>query len=448
MSSLYPFFGIIIIAIIGWHYKRRSVWAPIILVCLGLLNYTMPPFSGHSIPFFSLGLMLCMAMLLSDMIICKTSNILTNNTDSVIFQAVLIFSAFIAMSVMLMRTDASLLGRLNIVVDASLLFFISLPCIKTCKDRELLLKGILVGVTLMVFIGLIGFALDDPWWGHTVYPSDEAIIESRAMTNLDYFEKLKKHIYLQRQVVRSDLDLRPRFSVSDPNSLAITILLVFPIIVYFWLAKRSTKKRLAIICVFSLMSLSVLLSGSRTAIIVGIAVFLHLIWMLFHTKHIKKYQVMLLLLVFVGIAGYATTIDDFGRITLGRFSQIDSMNSVLDANGRLWKWKYHFSNISPSLFIIGTSQSGVSGGDSTLAHMNYIALIYRGGIPALLAFLCILYKSIKNALRLPDRVLGLLMFASLLAYVLAGITQEVSMGNGPSFVFWPMIAILAKTSIR
>lgn len=432
--------------------KRRSVYAPILIICVGMLNYKLPVYfvSGVEPAMWYVGILFCISITLAQISIQKRypfSNQIKN--DSVLTKVVLAYAILVFLSVMI-ASDLSLIKKATFSVDVALLFIIIIQCLKTEKDILLLLKGIVFGVFLMAAIGMIGITLDDPFWGHAVSQDETEIIEVRAIPNLTYKQRLYYQTLYSRDITLDELSLRPRFTSSSPNDMAAVMLLTIPLVVFLYFKfKNIIFRRLIWISSICLFIACVLLSGSRTIFIVGILILPIFFLRLFLFRYIGKFGLLSIMMIML-ISSISMFSGDIGSVSRARISALKTVADVIDANGRLHRWKNNLQGMSPSVFILGNGQTGMMVSDDKAAqsHMNYISIIYRGGFIALFAFLICLFKSMKNSLAMNDKFMGHCIFTSLLIYALAGITLDINLSIGPPFIFWALVAILAKSGLR
>lgn len=342
--------------------------------------------------------------------------------DKQIFNFVLMFMVGISFSALVMRTEASLFGRLQMSFDYSILFFLTLFCVKTIDDSKKLIKGLHLGIFLVALIGLIGFISGNPFFG---------LEESNGLVLTDdYFENLEALNYYGR-IVSAD---RVSFSTSDPNSLGI--LMVFGAIFSFFIIENKPStyyKYFNIVSIFMFLYV-VILSTSRTALICFFIIYLFKV--LSGKRNFFGNIFMPIFVVFITfqIAAELGYLEKF----LLRFANSEEMSS---GNGRVERWIYHFNQLNLEYLLFGNSHTGFQG-SSKLSHMNYLALIYRGGILTFISFIFLLSKlifSIKYYKHGPFTEIGLVI-------LIAGISQEIVNSYGPNFIIWGMIASLAFIS--
>ena len=415
-----------------------------------MLNYKLPSFFVTNVepPMWYVGVVFCILITLADISVSKSMPIsIRYGCDVMLIKAVIIYTAFIFFSVMLM-SEYSFMRKATLGVDVALLLFIIIPCLKTEKDKLLLLKGAVFGAFLMAAIGMFGYIVDDPSWGHTISKDQKAIIEIRSIPDLSYKNKLALQKLYERGKTSSELSLRPRFTASSPNDMALVMLVTIPLVIFIYFhSKNNIFDKLILSSIIILFISSILLSGSRTIVIFSVLVLPILFLKLYFLKYVSRIGLLLLFLGLVLLSSFML-FSDIGSSTIGRMSSLTTVNDVMDANGRIARWKIHLRLMKPYLLVIGNGRIGSVGGGSSIGHMNYISTMYRGGAIALTAFLIILFIGLKKSLILKSKLLGFCIFTSILIYVISGITLDINVSTGPPFIFWTLIAVLAKDRFK
>ena len=443
MPQYYAIFWIPFLALLCHLYMRRSVWAIVILLCLAALYYRLPILSGLEGRMFHVGLLCCLGIGMLEGLLSPRRR--RRPIDRIIWKAVLVYYAFIFLSVALAAYDR-LPTKIYTLLDYSLLFFVCLRCVKDKKDVMTLLKGTIFAVFLMGAIGVIGYALDDPWWGQMVH-DDKGAQLARQDPSLSYGEKWRVAAELNKEQRIVKRRTRVKSTASSPNDLGTTMVLTLPLLMFFWFKTKSPRHKLLLLGLLVLVITNIILTSSRTAFVTGAATFFIMAVGLACLKRIKigifQYVVviglMAVLVVVVARSQY------FGRFTQERVAAVSDLASLIDAEGRLSRWKYAVEHLGPSYLVIGRGHPGAPGAKGS--HNTYVSTIYKAGLWACLAFCICLLRAIRNAMRLEDRLMGISFFAILVAFALSGITQESTMSIGPGYVFWPVAAILANRRI-
>jgi hypothetical protein len=441
MSNWFALIWIPYLVVLALLFAKRSVWVPVVLVWVGVLNYRLPIVPGFDTSLFLVGVLVCLSMFLADAAMSRV-RIEVSPVGRTIFWATLIYAILIFVSVMVFSKDTYAPKRIQSSLDFSLLFFVTLPCLKSMADVRTLLQGLVVGVFLMSLIGVIGYLLDNPWWGHTIY-DDQSILMVRDLPGLTYGQKLQLQIEISRG--KFSAFQRMRATTSDPNSLSTTIMLAVPFMLYYWFYRPKLKTRLQIAAGLVIMMTCVYLAASRTGMLSVLICLAVMAWGLSRLRRLSWLQMMTSFGVILVLVVIASFIGDVGTVAYERTSEIEGTQDVIDAHGRMERWRHHLKNVELRMLFIGDGSSGArSGGGSNLAHMDYLTILYRAGLWALVCYIIILVRSFRSAREASDALLAWALQAAIIAYAIVGITQQSSMARGPGYLFWPLIAILAS----
>ncbi|MCP4602705.1 MAG: O-antigen ligase family protein [Proteobacteria bacterium] len=365
--------------------------------------------------------------------------------DRTIRNAVFVYYAFIFLSVGLADYDR-LPTKIYTLLDYSLLFFLCLHCVKERKDAMTLLKGTIFAGVLMGALGVIGYALDDPWWGQMVH-DDKGAQLARVDSSLSYGEKWDIAMEHNKKMEIVKLRTRVKSTAGSPNDLGTMLVMVFPLLMFFWFRTKSKRYKPLLAGLFAIVIIGVILTGSRTAFVAGAAAFFIMAVGLIRTRRVKvsAFQYVIVIALVVSLAAVVGRSQYFGRFTQQRLSAVSDLENFLEVEGRMSRWKYAVENLDPTYLVIGCGYPGASGRKGS--HNTYLSTIYKAGIWACLAFCICLLRTMRNTLRLEDRLMGISFFAILVTFALSGITQESTMAIGPGYIFWPVAAILANRSI-
>jgi len=350
----------------------------------------------------------------------------------------MVYYLFVLASVSLGKYDR-LPTQIYAAIDHSLLFFVTIRFLGNEKDARTLLKGVIFAVFLMGVLVVIGYAVEDPWWGQQVF-DDERVQYAKALGG-SYYEQLDT-FHRERTGLGVDT-IRTISTASNPNALGLTMLSAFPLVAYFWFRTRAAFSKLLLSVVLVILVANVALAASRTAIVSALLGFLVIFLGLLRVKEVRvAFSHHALGIAFVGLVVFCTMKSDYlSRFAVKRLSNIDSVSTLIDANDRIYRWKRAITNLSVSYLVIGRGHPGsVPGG----AHSNYLGIVYMGGIWALAAFATMFFQAMRNSLQLEDRLLGILFFSFLIIYAVASITQACAYHNGPGYIFWPVMAMLAN----
>jgi len=413
----------------------------ILLVWVGLLDYQLPTISGARPCIWVLGALFCAGLPVARSSRGQVGSHNGVTCDRRICCAVWVYFILIYFSRFLTHARYGLAEEALRAIDYSLLFILAVRCIRTERDVVTLLKGLVLGTFLMAAVGLMGYVENDPWWGHTIYDGTTEM-RARAMAGTSFTEKIQAQIWLEKGRDVSEIGARARFTADSPNDLATTMLLAFPILAYFWPKARNLVHKPAIVAIIFLLTASIFLAASRTGIIAGCLMLLFLFLAMFRLRLIRKPQSLVVITLTLAVVGSLCFFSPITDTAKARIKKIENTRDLVAGHGRVAKWKRHLQGLTPSLLIIGTGSVGAEEGQ---AHMNYLSTVYRGGFWALIAFFACLFGSMRNALKLHGRLMGLCLFTSLLTFAVCGIALDSSAAKGPNFIFWPIVAILAKS---
>ena len=132
-------------------YARRSVLAPILLLCSGALWYRLPLFAGLDGRLFHIGVLCCIGLSVLEGIQAPPRRW---KADPFLYKAVFFYFLFVLFSVGVGEYDR-LPTKIYAAIDFCLLFFICNRCVSGMRDARRLLAGVLLAVGLMGGLGII-----------------------------------------------------------------------------------------------------------------------------------------------------------------------------------------------------------------------------------------------------------------------------------------------------
>jgi|GEM_PF-5350844 len=415
-------------------FKKKSIYAPIFLLCCAALNYRLPLFFGYEGRLFEAGLVFCISISIADYLFKRKEK---KKYDRLIWKGVFIYYLLILASVLTRGNFDRVPTMIYVMIDQSFVFFITIQCLKDKKDLMTLLKGLTFAACLIGIIALVGYAVNDPWWGQHVYDN------SKIMDARDPYLPYKTQVRLSGQY-----EGRVTSTASNANALGATMAMCFPIAAFLLYRSRGPREIALMAIALAIIVISFFLASSRSAFIAGIIGLLLLIsGIIFHKRH-KRWsgrKIVTLLIMFFVVLGISSSAYFSGQM-YHRLASIHSAADILDAGDRAVRWHRELSNLDLFYFIIGRGVPGSEGYGG--AHSNYLGIVYAGGLFALIGFLVVFLRAIKNALRMEDRFMGFCLFVSLSIFGIDGITQESCFHHGPAFVFWSIVAILAAYVFR
>jgi len=448
MADYYAVLWIPYLLLLFYLYRKRSPYAANVLIVVGMLQYKLPIFfvGGIEPNMFLIGAIFCIFISLIETALTKNPKyILAAGYDTLIQKALLVYVIMISVSVFTI-SPYSLFQKISYGIDYALVAFIVMQCVKNHKDVISVITGMVASVLLMATVGLVGYYLEDPFWGHTISKDQQGAICAKASPNLTYQGRLKQQAFIDKgRQFLPDSAVRPRFTSTSPNEMGLTMLLSIPLVVFLYFQPKAARPMMKLFLVASsaVLLICMLLSGSRT-VIISCCLFLPLLFfMLLRIKRIGKIRFIcsiLILSVFGIPAVFSSSVGDLSKT---RFETIQTTGDLIDANGRLVRWALHVRNLTPSIVAFGNGQHGSTGGFSSLTHSNYLLAIYRGGGFAFLAFLVCIYRSGKRFLRNGNRLFRYCLFVTLSIYVFAGITLDLNISVGPPFIFWSLVGLSA-----
>lgn len=405
--------ALIFFIVIFYFFQKRKIEAVIILISIALLKFEI--LIGNKImPVYQI-----ISFFLFIYLILNYKKKFIKN-DHKIFLSVVFFIYGLSFAAFFLRPDASFLGKFQLAFDYAFLFFISLFCIRSENDIYKLINGMCFGTLLVCIIGFIGFYLNDPFFGL----QENNYVSSSS----DYFQnQVEYNKYTESKTSVN----RVKFSASDPNSLGV--LMVFGTALALFLFKKSTSKKQNIFIVSSiiLFTITIVLSASRTALIILLFLLLFELW---NSAFFKK--IVFASIIFI-ITSNLIDVFDYSDIFLNRILDFEEASSF---NGRTSRWLYHFEKLNLEYFLFGNSYTGFQGIGSTQSHSNYLSLFYRGGIIVFISFIYLIYRLITEKSSIfPFKFFGLLI-------VIVGFSFELINSYGPNFLIWPSIAILSVSN--
>ena len=117
-------------------------------------------------------------------------------------------------------------------------------------------------------------------------------------------------------------------------------------------------------------------------------------------------------------------------------------------------WIPHLKRISPDRFVIGYGTPGIPSAEdktqnimSRTTHNDLLAILYFTGFWGFLAFILIIIRYFSVVNKIPDIEIRQLLIFAMLSYLMFGISAESFVHKGQPFIFWPLIAIIAKRKI-
>lgn len=428
------------ILILFHFYNKQNIWAIIILICAGLLNYKLPLFFGLEGRLFDVGLLFCFSVDFMKLCIFGQRR---RYHDHIISRGIIIYYLLFLVSIIIVKYD-SIPNKVYAVIDTSLLFFLTIKCIHRRKDVNNLLKGIVFSASLVAAIGVIGFLVDDPWFG-TMSGDQEDIVIARMDKDLSFAEKYS--VFHEQVKGRTKYRAFIVSTTESASALGVVMLFNLFILLFLWFRSKKKKYRMLILGLIVLSGITLIMTAARTAIFAGAFGFLLLI---FISIRFRKFNISFRKYIFI-VAILITTFyvlsqnKNISEATTNKILEIKSVYDFISANNRITRWNYAVSQMTPQMLIVGIGKKGAEGTSGTRGtHNNYLMIIYIGGVWALIAFSVFLLRALRNSLHTYDRLLGLCLLITLIMYAITGMTYQHAFSLSRGMVFWPIMAILAS----
>ena len=406
-------------------------------MCAGLLNYRLPLFAGLDGRLFDMGLLFC---LLVDLMKLSILGKLHRHHDKIISKGIIVYYLLFLVSVIVAKYD-SLPNKVYAAIDTSLLFFLTIKCIHRRKDVDNLLKGIVLGASLIAVIGVIGYLVDDPWFG-TMSGDKEDIVLAQMNKDLSFGEKYS--VFHER--IKGKARYRAIIGSTTESASALAVIMLFNlcILLYFWFRSKKQKYKMFILGLIVLSGATLIMTTARTAIIAGAFGLLLLIFrnINYRKLHINFRNNIFIVVILITTFYMLSQNKNISGAAYNKFLQITSVEDFFDANKRIQRWNYATSQMTPRMMIIGTGKKGAEGTSGT--HNNYLMIIYIGGFWALLAFSIYFLRALRNSFHTYDRLLGVYLSIALIMYAITGMTYEHAFSLSRGMIFWPIMAILAS----
>ena len=112
-------------------------------------------------------------------------------------------------------------------------------------------------------------------------------------------------------------------------------------------------------------------------------------------------------------------------------------------------WIPYIKRISPDMFVIGYGTPGIPSAEdhdqmSRTTHNDLLGILYFTGFWGFSAFILIILRYFMSLNKVPDVEIRQLLIFSMLAYLIFGISAESFIHKGQPYIFWPLIAVVAK----
>jgi O-antigen ligase len=244
--------------------------------------------------------------------------------------------------------------------------------------------------------------------------------------------------------------------VGNSNEFSIYVSVAILMLLYFFAQSTKKSEKIIILILSIIMTLFVMLSGSRGGILFLIPV---MIWQMirFSKKNLPLLVLIMVSLLFLSSLLPSAYVDRIKAIPQDIITQSDTVGlryGLWQYAIQLWKQKPVFG-IGTGVFVYYSDQSPILHGVRNLqAHNTYITYLAENGIVGLGFFLFIIFKSIFNFEKVKQFKEGLAVFKNLavtwesilLVFLLNGIKGNLNMNKIMWFSFAISVVLITIAS--
>jgi len=430
-------------------YKKREkrIYVTSIIIIVALLGYRLPIFSGFHAPLFYVGTLVTTILFVLQKIINRSTII----ADSYLFKLVSIYFIFFFFAVLFNFEESETMATYIVrLIGLFPLFLLTVDSLNSKKDLKILCVAILIGGTLMAIIGIGQFYFNDSLWG---------IQSTRKIDRISGGEYFTETVSIGYE---SFLPSGFRISSSASNPNAFSAVMCLTLIFTMYHIKIYKKRKILILLCFSLLLQiwGLIISGSRTGLFTIIFLAsLSFILNIYRKGRIKYYVKSFVLggLLIYLLFSYTMSNDFFRGNVVERYMRIFVLDKAGFFSGghRLSRaWIPYIKRISPDMFVIGYGTPGIPSEEdktqmsmSRTTHNDLLAILYFTGFWGFLAFILIIIRYFSVVNKIPDIEIRQLLIFAMLAYLIYGISAESFLHKGQPFIFWPLLAIIAKRKV-
>jgi len=276
------------------------------------------------------------------------------------------------------------------------------------------------------------------------------LIQAVSVLVLAGFSVLKPHLLIGR------LEGASMGNFSNPNDLALTIVISLPLCLALLFLSKSVLWKVAWAVAMLLMTYALLLTGSRGGFLALIVATTVLLWELAIRGH-RRYLLIVAVLPAVILWQFSgATLSQRFRST---FSNENAPGAYESAQQRQQLfWRSVEVTLQHPLFGVGPGNFYSVSGNWHVTHNSFTQMSSEGGVPALVLYVLILWRGFKNigaAKRLGGRIketsiLARTLNASLAGYVVGSCFASVAYQFVPYFLVAYTIALreIAKKAAR
>jgi len=416
---------------------KKRIYAVSIIVITGILGYRLPLLCGYHAPLFYVGLAWVFTLLITSQCMIKHKRL---QSDHVLYKAAWIYYIFSFMSVLFnfsaSETVATYIVRL---IGLPPLFFITVDALRSKKDIEKLINVFIVASLIMTAIGIGQFVTRDSLWG---------IQSTRKLDKggVEYFTETIDIGYYGTQ------GLRVYSTGSNPNAFGAVMCMTIPFTMFYLLRrdKNARKKRLFYYTILGLQIFAIILSTSRTALF---ALFIQMIVLiLLQAVQNKRWQsffsIAISIVLIISIFGFLSRDPFYEQMVFSRFLRITEGGETGFFSGGYRMehvWIPHLQQLSLRLLSVGYATPGIPG--SSFAHNDFLAVLYYSGVWGFMAFSVIIGRFLSKVRVIPDKLFSQALLLSMIAYLVTGLAYENFIHKGQPYIFWPLLAIVARQSV-
>jgi len=435
MSILWiPYIGILF----NWFNKpEKRIYVIGMILIAGTLGYKLPiPTTGMRISLYHMGLFVTMASLVLTHLIYKVPIL---KSSKIINWRVKLFTAIWVLSVFLNYRGFNTIPQLlDMAISYSFLFFITSYAVKTSKDFIILLEFIITCSLIFAVIGIIQF-----------YSQNDSI-GVQATRQIDY----SGDFFFKDSMVRGygvgfneiqDHKFRIRSTAKGSNPLAGFMVLSIPISIFFMIKKGRRKKQYIVFgTILCLQLLTLLMAGSRGAIIALLFGIVYYFRYSVFDKYSKKYVFVAIFILGALFLIYIFQDIYYQTIILSRLNTLMNFGSIMNLGSRFGYWKHHIESLNIRPIVLGYGFPGAPGSE---AHNNWLGILYHSGIWGFTVYVSIIWYFFRSLWRggQINSAIGLLRTIFIIWLILS-MPYHTSFSE-PSLIFWTILGGVGRMNM-
>ncbi len=441
---IYSFLWFPYLSSIYFLYKKREtrIYATSIIIIFALLGYRLPLFSELHAPLFYVGSMFTLLLFIFKKIINRQILLV----DSYLFKVVVVYFVFFLLSVIFNFEESQTIATYIVrIIGFFPLFLLTVDSLNCKRDLEKLFISIMIGGTLMAIIGIGQFYFADSLWGI------QSTRKIDKISGSEYFTESKEIGF--GSFLPSGF--RISSSASNPNSFSAVMCLTIILTIYQMKVSRKKKINFILLLMFLAQIVGLIISGSRT----GLFTIVLLAFLSFALNILKRGKLMYyaksslfgILLIYM-LGTYMLSNEFLRGNVIERYLKIfvSGKSGFFSGGSRIDRaWIPYIKRISPDMFVIGYGTPGIPSAEdqdqmSRTTHNDLLGILYFTGFWGFSAFILIILRYFMSLNKVPDVEIRQLLIFSMLAYLIFGLSAESFIHKGQPYIFWPLIAIVAK----